>query len=118
MSNQIFQQLPKEVQDDVKNVLEAYDKVHVTFEQGEYKVSTGIGIYSSYTRDYEYIGEIHSWEAFTEEEQILNYFNSFHSFPVEYSGDRDWNLVNEVRDAGFGDKKVQVKMLDGNIVRA
>lgn len=105
--------LPEYVQVKVKNALKAYDRCYVVYEYGEYHVSAGIALKAKYAPDHEYIGEYKNTDVFTSDERIINYVESFHDYPIEYKGKRDYRMINALT---WDDK---VKFDDsGNIVRA
>ena len=104
--------LPSEVVEKVKNTLRAFDEVHVIYEYGEYHVSAGLCIKSSYGVDHEFIGTYKSKEVFTEEERILNYINSFQDYPIEYKGKRNY------KDFQTGKREVFKWDGNGNLVIA
>ena len=101
-------ELPKEVQEQVKSTLRAYSEVTVCFENGKY--TFGLSIKAKYAPDYEYIGTYYAKDVYTEEERIVNYCEEFHSYPYEYKGNRDYNLIK--------DYNAKYKMVDGNIIKA
>lgn len=103
--------LPSEVIEKVKNVLRAYDEVHVIFEYGEYHVSAGLCIKAIYGADHEFIGTYKANEVFTPEERMLNYINSFQDYPIEYKGKRNY------KDFQTGKREV-FKWENGNLVIA
>ena len=92
-----FEELSEKVQNEIRKVLKAFDNCYVTFENGEYHVSSGFGIKAEYGSDYEWIGDYTAKEIFTEQERILNYVESFHSYPPQYKGNRDYKLMNELK---------------------
>lgn len=108
-----FNELPYEVQNKAKDVLKAYDRVYVTYENGAYNVSAGIALKASYAADHKFIGDYKAKEIFTEEEQILNYMESFHEYHPRYNGHRDYRWLNTLtyEDTFKFDA-------DGNIVKA
>lgn len=103
-----FNELPQEIQEQVKRTLRAYDEETVWFENGMY--TYGVAIQSKYAHDHEYIGTYYAKDVYTEEERFINYCEEFHSYPIEYRGNRDYNIIK--------DYKAKYKMVDGNIVRA
>lgn len=117
MTKEQLNQLPTEVQEKVKDILSAYERVHVVFQNGKYQVSAGIGLLNDYADDYKYVGEFLDTDIFTEEELILNSFNNFHSYPLNYKGHVDYKLVNEFKNAGFGENRLYARMENGNIVK-
>lgn len=72
-----FNELPKEIQKDVKNTLRAYSEETVWFENGRY--TFGVSIKAKYAPDHEYIGTYYAKDVYTEEERIVNYCEEFHS---------------------------------------
>lgn len=107
-----FNELPASIQSDVKNLLKTYDKCFVTYENAAYHVSPSVALTIGYAKDNEAVGTYTAKEIFTAEEQIINYVESFHEFPVQYKGKRDYRWLNSLA----WDSKV--KMEDGNLVNA
>lgn len=101
--------LPKEVQDEVKNTLKAYDEAHVIYEYGEYHVSVGVALKAHYAPDHKVIGTFKANEIFTQDERIENYINTFQEYPIEYKGKRDYKTLND-------GKRHTYKLVDGNLV--
>ena len=91
-----FKELPADVQEQAKKVLKAYPEVHITFANGKYNVSTGVALLAHYPDDYKVIGDYKDKEIFTEDELILNYINSFHEYPAQYKGKRDYRWMNSL----------------------
>lgn len=108
--------LPIEVQNEVRNTLKAYDECNVTFSNGEHHVSTNIMILNVYPEDYKYIGDFNKGEVFGAEERILNYVNTFYSYPVEYDGERDYRMLQKAEDLRYTEDEMSFIMVDGNIV--
>ena len=107
-----FYTLPLNVQEQAKKTLRSFDEVNVIFEYGEYHVSAGIAVKSHYADDHEYIGHYKADDIFTPEERIINYVESFHSYPVQYKGKRDYNMINSLT----WDDRVKFDE-EGNIVK-
>lgn len=107
--NNIFNTLPKEIQDKVKNTLKAYDEAHVTYENGAYKVSVGVALTATYAPDFKVIGTISANEIYTQDERIENYINVFQDYPIEYKGKRDYKTLND-------GKRHTWKLIDGVLV--
>lgn len=95
MTKQPFNELPKDVQEKIKNTLKCFRKAYVTYQYGDYSVGAGIGVYARYAPDHKYIGTYTDTEIFTEKERILNYVNEFYSFPIQYKGERDYDLLRK-----------------------
>lgn len=96
MKKELFETLPEHIKEDVKNTLKAYDKCYVNFQNGEYKVTIAIGILSEYPKDFKAIGTVHSHDIHSREERIENYINEFMSYPFDYSGKKDWDLIRKM----------------------
>lgn len=82
--------LPCEVIEKVKNTLKAYDEVHVIFEDGEFHVTTGVCIKTTYSADYEVIGTYKADDVYSVKQRILNYVNEFQCYPITYKGKRKY----------------------------
>lgn len=109
-----FDELPAEIQAEIKDTLKAFDKCTVWFEYGAYHVELGCCLKSQYGADLKYIGEYTKYEIFTDAERIINYVESFHDYPIEYKGDRDY--IGFIETLVWGDK---VKFDEnGNLVKA
>ena len=94
-----FEQLPEEVQEQVKEILKAYNSTSVTFENGKYHFG-GYCLKNTYASDYEFVGDYKADDIFTKEERIINYVESFHSYPIDYKGKRDYKWIKNLsRDA-------------------
>ena len=112
--NKKFDLLPLDVQDEIKDLLKSYDKVHVVYEDKKYWLSLTTAVTDHYAFDTgRYIGTYYADDVFSPDERILNYVNSFHSYPVEYKGKKDWDMI---RSLTWNDR---VKFdADHNIVKA
>lgn len=86
-------ELPLNIQAQVKEVLKAYHNVNVIYANGEYRVSSGYCIMSEYPSDYEVIGDYNDEEVFTLLERIANYKESF-----KYD---DYALIREAKEKGL-----------------
>ena len=106
-----FEELPVDVQAEVKRVLHAYDECPVTYEYGRYDVGGGICIKKNYAPDHEFIGVYYADDVFTEEERIINYAESFHEYSPLYKGKRDYTMWHKV---GY-DWNAKFKMVNGNL---
>lgn len=102
-----FEQLPMDVQEEVKRWLRVYDVTYVDFANGEYKVSSSVCLTATYAPDHRCIGEYHAKDVFTEEERILNYILTFYCYPVEYTGKRDYLMLKKLQEREWldGDHK-------------
>ena len=100
-----FEQLPKDIQDKVRNTLRAYDSVNVWFENGRYSFDDVIK--SQYAADHKFIGTYKASDIYSEKERIENYINEFHSYPIQYTGKRDYDIIHKMNNERV------VEMLDG-----
>ena len=107
-------ELPKSVQEEVKETLKAFTKANVWFSDGEYHVSSGVMIKNHYSEDDRFIGTWTPDDIFTEEERMINYIESFHDYPIAYKGKRDYRMLDSIGN----NWKVKFKMVDGNLVVA
>ena len=100
--------LPPCVQDEVRDMLRAYNtcNVYKHLTSGDYSVTVGSCLSATYTK--EKIAAFSADQVFTTEEKIENYINTFGSYPIEYSGKRDY--------IGLRDKTKKARMIDGAIV--
>lgn len=96
-NNELLNSLPKEVQEDVLNILKAYAEVDITYENGRYHF--GSTLKASYAPDHKFIGTILAKDVYTETERIENYINEFKNYPPQYKGKRDHKLMREFRDS-------------------
>jgi hypothetical protein len=103
----LFNTLPLEVQNKAKQVLKAYDNVNVVFEDGIYNVSPNSCLKATYSADHKVIGRFNKNEIFTEDEQIVNYIESFHSYPTNFKGKRNYQLMNQLSEMGW-DAKIRL----------
>lgn len=110
-----FNELPAEVREDVKRALRAYDRAYVIYEYGAYHTSVAIGLKAHYAEDHRVVGEYRADEVFTEDERIINYIESFHEYPIQYKGKRDYKILHEIE----GNWEVKFKFDDEkNLVMA
>lgn len=106
-----FEQLPEEVQADVKRVLRAFDECPVVYEHGKYIIGGGICIKAKYAEDHKFIGVYYADDIFTEEERIINYAEAFHEFSPLYKGKRDYAMWHKVGN----DWSVKFKIENGEL---
>ena len=91
-NNTLLNTLPAEIQNKIIDRLKAYDDVTVSFEYGEYRFGTVIK--AQYAPDHKVIGRFFAKDIFTDEERMLNYCESFHDFPPQYKGKRNYRMFN------------------------
>lgn len=109
-----FEELPENVQREIKKCLHAFPECNVTFENGKFTVSTGVSLKAQYAADHKFIGVFYVEDIFTEEEQIINYAEAFHAFSPLYKGKRDYTIWKQI---GY-DWTVKFKLENGNLVIA
>ena len=110
-----FNELPADVQKDIKQTLKAYSEVFVVFEYGEYHVGVGVSLKAVYAPDHEVIGTFYAKDLYTPEERDINYIEEFHDYPAGYKGKRDYRLLRELK--GQWDVKFKYDE-EGNLVVA
>lgn len=72
-----FEQLPKEIQAEIKSTLRVYDRAYVTYENGKFSESACIGIKANYASDHYFCGEYKAEEIYTPEERKQNFIEEF-----------------------------------------
>ncbi len=72
-----LEKLPSAVQQEVKRTLKAFRRCGVTYEYGEFHVSTGCCIKAKYNYDHFVCGEYKADEVYTAEERRQNYIEVF-----------------------------------------
>lgn len=77
-----FEQLPIEVQEEVKSTLRAFDRCYVVYENLNFKVSASIGITASYAKDHYFCGEYKAKDIYTLEERRKNFIEEFGYAPT------------------------------------
>lgn len=93
-----FEELPVDVQNEIKDTLTAYNDVSVVYENGEYRVLAAIGIKSEYAADHKFIGTYKADEIYTEDERIINYIKNFRCYPINYHGKRDYKWLKSITE--------------------
>lgn len=116
MENMNFNELPMEIQSEVKSTLRAYDNVNVIFENGRYNTSTGACLKSHYASDHKVIGRYFAKDIYTNEERIINYIEQFLSYPIEYKGKKDWAMIQQLELLRKNHKQAKFKLVDGNLM--
>lgn len=114
MKNEKLNTLPKEIQEKIKDILKAYDEVHVTYEEGDYHFGLYLKLY--YSEDFKVIGTFYAKDIFTDEERIINYIEQFHSYPSEYKGKKDWNMIHKIEGLRKNSQYAKIKLVEGNAV--
>lgn len=72
-----LEELPDDVQQQVKETLKAYDRCSAKFENQRWSATTGYCIKSSYSFDYFVAGEYYATDVYTEEERRQNFLEVF-----------------------------------------
>ena len=77
-----FEAFPKDVRKCVLGRLKAYDECFVTFENGEFRVSTGCALRRVYANDFYVAGSYKASELYTPDERRANFEEVFGYKPV------------------------------------
>jgi len=110
MTNETLASLPAFVCAKVRDVLCAYDKAHVVFQNEQYEVSPSTCITATYPKDFRFVGTFKASDVFSADEMIINYVTEFRDFPSNYKGTRDYRTLN----GAWSSAKIE----DGNIMFA
>lgn len=81
ISKEQLEALPEKVCAKAKDILKAYDEVNITYEYGEYKVSSCISICAYYAPDHKFIGTAYAEDIYTSAERRQNYKDEFGYYP-------------------------------------
>lgn len=100
LKEELKKQFPIEVIEKMADILKAYSKCYVVFEDGEYSVRTGVLIKSEYSLDYKSFGTFKAEDFYTKKERIANYIETFEDYPGFnlYEGVRDYNLMSKYQN--------------------
>ena len=90
--------LPIDTQNEIRNTLKAFDRCDVWFEYGKYHVMCGACLRAKYAPDHRFVATFTKDEIYTETEQIENYINEFCSYPHNYKGKKDWQMIHKMSD--------------------
>ena len=87
-------ELPQTTQEEIKSILCAYATVNVVWlPQVGFRCNTSTCISNTDSGEV-YIGAYNKDDIFTKAEQIVNYVNTFRSYPYpEYKGKKDWTAL-------------------------
>ena len=83
-----FNELPISVQDQVLQILKAYDEVDVIFEDSRYQVKVAAVLKMGYDSDFQYIGTYYAEDLYTPEQRDSNYIETFGCEPYPSYTDR------------------------------
>lgn len=87
-----YNELSKEVHDEIKSILGAYSSCRVIYMNGKFEVMTATFLLKHYPDDFKYIGDYYKEDILTKEERIEAYANNFHSYSNEYEGKRSYTI--------------------------
>jgi hypothetical protein len=73
-ANEILNQLPAELKQQVLDTLTAFDSVIIDFENGNYKMGS-LSLRDKYPVDFRQVGIIKNSDVYTAEEMKINYAN-------------------------------------------
>ena len=91
-----FNELPENVKAEILDTLKAYDEVFVVYEYGKFHVSVGVMLKAEYAPDHKVIGTFYARDLYTEKERMINYIESFHDFPSNYKGKRNYRMLRDI----------------------
>ena len=97
LNKEEIEKLPNEVQEEIYHTLKAYNEVNIIYENGGYNVNTYTMISSKYAIDYKFIGVVKKEDIYTEEEMIINDVESFHDYPSNYKGKKDYTIFDKIK---------------------
>lgn len=93
-----------EVWEEVRNTLCVFDEVTVSYGNGEYHCTPSNAVLGWYPDDFKVIGKIYKEDIFTPEEIIENFINNFYSYPPQYKGERDYNVLRRLENKHIVDE--------------
>lgn len=93
-----FTELPIKIQESVRETLKAYNEVYVYQDLDTKRLRTSTSIYISANPTETLLCSFKVEEIFNKEERILNYTETFGSYPIEYDGNRDYDLLKEISE--------------------
>ena len=73
-ANEILNQLPEGLKQEVLNTLTAFDSVIIDFINGKYAIGS-LSLRDKYPADFKQVGVIKNSDVYTEEEMKINYAN-------------------------------------------
>lgn len=111
LTKEDIERLPVETKNDVYETLKSYNEANIIFEDGKYKVTTWTGVYSTYSKDFKFVGVITKDVLYSIEEQIINYMESFHEYHPLYKGKRNYEMLRSIE----GNWNVKFKLKDGEL---
>ena len=94
-----YEDLPQQAKDELRKALVAFPDTLLWKQSDEYFTTEGVSIVKKYPDDndkWEYIGEYHDYDVFSDKERIENYINTFRDYPPEYKGIRNYSLMREM----------------------
>ena len=69
ITQEIFDALPRDVQNKIQETLRVFKECHVTFENGQHHVSSAIGITKTYADDNKFIGTAYQDDFYSIDER-------------------------------------------------
>ena len=112
MNTQVISKYSPGIREKILNTLRAYDEVHIIiYDDGTYEVSPDLCLSS--TSKLVKMACIKVGEVYDEHEQTINYINQFRTYPYNFKGVRDYNLINEM----YENRSLEViDIIDGNLI--
>lgn len=104
---------PANVTREALEILRAYKRVSIVRQNGRYSANSSVWLANSYAKDFK-VWEFYAAEQYTPAQRQLNYIQSFHAYPTNYTGKRDYKMLKELDSWNT----LFIFDNDGNIVKA
>lgn len=95
ISKSQLNEFPSEVVDKALSTLRCYSEVMISYEYGDYHVSSSCCIKARYGSDHKVFGVVRQTDVYTEAERTQNYIECFHDYPIWYKGKRDYAALRK-----------------------
>lgn len=89
---ELYAKVPATVAAEAMETLEAFDRVYITRQNGQWSQHAGIMLQSTYAPD-SVLYEVHAGAVYSEKERNINYLNNFHEYPHGFRGNRDYHVL-------------------------
>lgn len=96
---QLIALVPAEIAKNAMETLKAFDEVYITFERGEWKLSTAICIGNEQASDKQFY-VVNSKNIYSEKERALNHINEHREYPHYGFIVRDYEDFNAAISSG------------------
>ena len=113
MTKQDFDALPLSVREKAKRTLRGFSEARIVYHDGEYHVYTSSMLLGKYPDDFKVVGDVHKDDIYTPDEQIINYIECFHDYPLQYKGKYDYSMLDYMHECRKNGEERKVKLVDG-----